>query len=41
MIKATGTAGSAIFTSGEFVNLETKSDDSLGAIEIDFEGPHF
>ena len=41
MIKATGIAGSAIFTSGEFVNLETKSGDTFGAIEIDFEGPHF
>jgi len=41
MIKATGIAGSAIFTAGEFVNLETKTGDTFGAIEIDFEGPHF
>ena len=41
MIKATGTASSSIFTAGEFVNLETKSGDTFGAIEIDFEGPHF
>lgn len=41
MIKATGSAGSSIFTAGEFVNLETKTGDTFGAIEIDFEGPHF
>jgi hypothetical protein len=42
MIKITGTAGSGTFTSGEFVNLETKTSSSASSgIEIDFEGPHF